>query len=309
MSEPMVVISARILTGLKAAVVARAGVDVALAWELDEADRPRVRCLLHAGEAPLTPEFLLGFPNLGLIAVMTAGYEGVDVAWCKARGLQVTYAGGVNADDVADHAMGLLLASARDMHEQDRAIREGRWRLEDRLIPQPSLTGRRLGIVGLGYIGAAIARRAEPFKLKVSWWGPRPQDAPWPRAESLLALAADSDILMVACPGGPETQGLVDAEVIAALGPEGMLVNVSRGSVVDEDALIAALRSGGLRRAALDVFQQEPTPADRWADVPHTLLTPHRAGATTEGVPNMVGLALENIRLFLAGEAVASPVP
>lgn len=309
MSEPLVAISARILTGLKPAVAARAGVDVALAWELDEADRPRVRCLLHAGEAPLTPEFLQGFPNLGLIAVMTAGYEGVDVAWCRAHGLQVTYAGGVNADDVADHAMGLLLAGARDMHEQDRAIREGRWRLEDRLRPQPSLTGRRLGIIGLGYIGAAIARRAEPFRLKVSWWGPRPKDAPWPRAESLLALARDSDILMVACPGGPETQGLVSAEVIAALGPEGMLVNVSRGSVVDEDALIAALRSGGLRRAALDVFQEEPTPAGRWADVPHTLLTPHRAGGTTEGVPNMVGLALENIRLFLAGEAVASPVP
>ena len=308
MSEPLVVISARILTGLKA-VVARAGVDVALAWELDEADRPRVRCLLHAGEAPLTPEVLRGFPNLGLIAVMTAGYEGVDVPWCRSHGIQVTYAGGVNADDVADHAMGLLLASSRDMHDQDRAIREGRWRLEDRLLPQPSLTGRRLGIVGLGYIGAAIARRAEPFKLKVSWWGPRPKDAPWPRAESLLALARDSDILMVACPGGPETQGLVSAEVIAALGPDGMLVNVARGSVVDEDALIAALKSGGLRRAALDVFREEPTPAERWADVPHTLLTPHRAGGTTEGVPNMVGLALENIRLFLAGEPVASPVP
>jgi lactate dehydrogenase-like 2-hydroxyacid dehydrogenase len=308
MSEPLVVITARILTGLKGAV-ARAGFDVALAWELDDTDRPRVRCLLHAGEVRLTPDVLQGFPNLGLIAVMTAGYEGVDVPWCLAHGLQVTYAGGVNADDVADHAMGLLLAGSRDMHEQDRAIREGRWRLEDRLLPQPSLTGRRLGIVGLGHIGKAIARRAEPFRLKVSWWGPRPKDAPWPRAESLLALAGDSDILMVACPGGPETEGLVSAEVIEALGPEGMLVNVARGSVVDEDALIAALRSGALRRAALDVFQEEPTPAARWADVPHTLLTPHRAGGTTEGVPNMVGLALENIRLFLAGEPVASPVP
>lgn len=308
MSEPLVAISARILTGLKTAV-AGAGVDVALAWELDEADKARVRCLLHAGEAHLTPEVLQGFPNLGLIAVMTAGYEGVDVAWCRAHGIQVTYAGGVNADDVADHAMGLLLASSRDMHEQDRAIRDGRWRLEDRLLPQPSLTGRRLGIVGLGYIGAAIARRAEPFKLQVSWWGPRPKNAPWPRAESLLALAQGSDILMVACPGGPETQGLVSAEVIAALGPDGMLVNVARGSVVDEDALIAALKSGGLRRAALDVFREEPTPSERWVDVPHTLLTPHRAGGTTEGVPNMVGLALENIRLFLAGEPVASPVP
>ena len=308
MSEPLVAISARILTGLKAAV-ARAGVDVALAWELGEADKARVRCLLHAGEAHLTPEVLQGFPNLGLIAVMTAGYEGVDVPWCRSHGIEVTYAGGVNADDVADHAMGLLLASSRDMHEQDRTIRDGRWRLEDRLLPQPSLTGRRLGILGLGYIGAAIARRAEPFKLQVSWWGPRPKNAPWPRAESLLALAQDSDILMVACPGGPETHGLVSAEVIAALGPDGMLVNVARGSVVDENALIAALKSGGLRRAALDVFQQEPTPADRLADVPNTLLTPHRAGGTTEGVPNMVGLALENIRLFLAGQPVASPAP
>ncbi len=308
MSEPLVVISARILTGLKGPME-RAGLETVLAWELADAERPRVRCLMHAGEARLTPEFLEGLPNLGLIAVMTAGYEGVDVPWCRAHGIEVTYAGGVNADDVADHAMGLLLASSRDMHEQDRAIREGRWRLEDRLQPQPSLTGRKLGIVGLGHIGKAIARRAEPFKLQVSWWGPRPKDAPWPMAPSLLALAEDSDVLMVACPGGPETQGLVSAEVIAALGPEGMIVNVSRGSVIDEDALIAALRSGGLRRAALDVFQEEPTPAARWADVPHTLLTPHRAGGTTEGVPNMMGLAIENIRLFLAGKPVVSPAP
>jgi lactate dehydrogenase-like 2-hydroxyacid dehydrogenase len=128
-------------------------------------------------------------------------------------------------------------------------------------------------------------------------------------ASSLLALAQESDILVVACPGGAETRGLVSAEVIAAVGPEGMIVNVSRGSVIDEDALIAALKSGGLRRAALDVFQEEPTPAARWADVPHALLTPHRAGGTTEGVPNMLALALENVRLFLAGEPVASPIP
>src|SRR6185436_2272529 len=115
--------------------------------------------------------------------------------------------------------------------------------------------------------------------------------------------------LMVACPGGPETLGLVSREVIAAVGPQGIIVNVARGSVIDEDALIAALKSGALGRAALDVFQQEPTPAERWAEVPHTLLSPHRAGGTTESIPNMVGLAMQNIRLFLAGEPVASPVP
>lgn len=308
MAEPMVLISARILTGL-APAVARAGFETALAWEVADADRPRVRALLHAGEARLTPEFLEGLPNLGLIAVMTAGYEGVDVAWCRAHGIEVTYAGGVNADDVADHAMGLLLAAARDMHLQDRVIREGRWRLEDRLLPQPTLTGRRLGILGLGHIGRAIARRAEPFKLQVNWWGPRPKAAAWPMAESLLALARDSDILMVCCPGGDETRGLVSAEVIEALGPQGMIVNVARGSVIDEDALIDALKAGRLRRAALDVFETEPTPAERWADVPGTLLTPHRAGGTTEGVPNMLVLALDNVRSFLAGEPVLSPAP
>lgn len=308
MAKPLVVISARILAGLAPAVT-RAGYDTTLAWELDAAERRRVRVLLHAGEARLTPDDLAAYPNLGLIAVMTAGYEGVDPRWCRAHGIEVTYAGGVNADDVADHAMGLLLASARDMHEHDRAIREGRWRLEDRLLPQPSLTGRRIGIVGLGHIGRAIAVRAEAFKLEVAWWGPRPKDAAWPRAESLLALAKGSDILMVACPGGPETQGLVSREVIEAVGKDGMIVNVARGSVIDEDALIAALRSGAIRRAALDVFEQEPTPAERWADVPNALLTPHRAGGTTEGVPNMVALSLENIRLFLAGEPVRSPVP
>lgn len=308
MSKPLVVISARILAPLKP-VVERAGYAAALAWELTDEQRPDVRCLLHAGEAKLSPEFLESLPNLGLIAVVSAGFEGVDVPWCRAHGVEVTYADGVNADDVADHAMGLLLAGVRDMHLQDRAIREGRWRMEDRLAPQPSLTGLKLGIVGLGHIGAAIARRAEPFRLKVSWWGPRSKDAPWPMADSLLALAEDSDILMVACPGGPATLGLISAAVIDAVGPKGMIVNVARGSVVDELALIAALKTGRLYRAALDVFETEPTPAERWADVPGTFLTPHRAGGTTEGVPAMMALAMENIRLFLAGEPVASPVP
>ena len=308
MSKPLVVISARILAPLKP-VVERAGFAAALAWDLTDEQRPDVRCLLHAGEAILTPSFLESLPNLGLVAVVSAGFDGVDVPWCRAHGLEVTYADGLNADDVADHAMGLLLAGSRDMHLQDRAIREGRWRMEDRLAPQPSLTGLKLGIVGLGHIGAAIARRAEPFRLKVSWWGPRPKDAPWPMADSLLALAEDSDILMVACPGGPATLGLISAGVIDAVGPKGMIVNVARGSVVDELALIAALKAGRLSRAALDVFETEPTPAERWVDVPGTFLTPHRAGGTTEGVPAMMALALENIRLFLAGEPVASPVP
>ncbi|MBU1377338.1 MAG: 2-hydroxyacid dehydrogenase [Alphaproteobacteria bacterium] len=308
MSEPLILISHPMIAPLQPRLE-KAGYNIGRAWELDGVDRSQVRALLHAGEFVLTAEFLSSLPNLGLIAVISAGYDGVDVPWCRAHGIEVTHAAGVNADDVADHAMGLLLAGWRDMGEADRLVREGRWNLHDRLAPQPTLTGRRVGIVGLGHIGAAVARRCEPFKLAVSWWGPNPKAAPWPRAESLLALARDSDILVVAARGGADTRGLISADVIDALGPEGMLVNVARGFVVDETAMIAALKAGRLRRAALDVFEAEPTPAERWADVPGILLTPHRAGGTTEGIPNMLAQAVENTRLFLAGEPLMSPVP
>ena len=308
MSEPVVLISHPILAPIEGAMRAT-GLRTALAWTMTDEERAEVRAIVHAGEFVLTPEFLGSLPNLGLIAAMTAGYDGVDVPWCRARGIEVTNAAGVNADDVADHAMGLLLAGWRDIVVGDRTVREGRWRQEDRMAPQPMLTGRRLGIVGLGHIGQAVAVRAQAFKLAVSWWGPNPKPADWPRAESLLALAKDSDILMVAARGGAATRGLITAEIIEAVGPAGMIVNVARGSVIDEDALIAALKAGRLGRAALDVFAQEPTPAERWAGLPGTVLTPHRAGGTTEGIPRMLGQAIDNVRRFLAGEPVASPAP
>lgn len=307
MTEPLVLISARILTPLKGAL-AGAGFDVGLAWEIADADRPRVRALLHAGEATLTPEFLQGFPNLGLIAVMTAGYEGVDAPWCRAHGIEVTHAKGLNADDVADHAIGLLIAAWRNIVVGDRVVREDRWRNDDRISAQPGLGGRRLGIVGLGAIGEAVARRAEACRLQVSWWGPRPKPAPWPRAESLLRLAEDSDILVIAARADASNRGLISRQVIEAVGPQGLIVNVARGSLVDEDALIAALKAGRLGRAALDVFAVEPPPPGRWADVPNTVLTPHTAGGGSESVRRMVAQAIDNVARFLAGGAVASPV-
>jgi phosphoglycerate dehydrogenase-like enzyme len=180
---------------------------------------------------------------------------------------------------------------------------------EERLAPQPSLGGRTLGVVGLGHIGQAVARRAEAFRMNVQWWGPRAKDAPWPRAESVVALARASDVLVVACRAEPANRGLISAEVIEAVGPRGMIVNVSRGSLVDEPALRAALKDGRLWRAGLDVFAQEPTPAEAWADIPGVVLTPHTAGSSTEAVPLMVAQAVENVRCFLAGQALASPIP
>jgi lactate dehydrogenase-like 2-hydroxyacid dehydrogenase len=167
----------------------------------------------------------------------------------------------------------------------------------------PSLAGRKVGIVGLGDIGAAIARRCAPFSLEVAWWRPREKpDAPWPRAASLEALATQSDILVVACRAHEANRGLINARILDALGPDGLLVNVSRGQVVDEDALIVALKTGRLGLAGLDVFAQEPSPAARWADVPGTLLTPHTAGATSAAVSRMIALSVDTLRRYFAGE-------
>jgi lactate dehydrogenase-like 2-hydroxyacid dehydrogenase len=247
-------------------------------------------------------------PRLGLIANVSVGYDGVDVPWCRARGIEVTHAKGLNADDVADHAIGLLIDGWRNITAGDRVVREGRWRDDDRMRPRPSLKGRKLGVVGLGAIGEAVARRAEAFGMVVAWWGPNPKAASWPRAESLLALARDSDVLVVCARAEAANRGLISAEVIDAVGPQGMIVNVARGQLIDEDALIAALSAGRLGRAGLDVFAEEPTPAERWADVPNTVLTPHTAGGTTDSIPRMVAQALENVRLHLAGEPPMSPV-
>jgi lactate dehydrogenase-like 2-hydroxyacid dehydrogenase len=307
MSEPLTLISVPMLAVLEPAFQG-GGLATARAWELTDDERPRVRAIVHAGEFVLTPEFLGSLPALGLIACVSVGYDGVDVAWCRARGIEVTHAEGLNAEDVADHAIGLMLAAWRNLPALDRTVREGRWRQEERLNPQPSLGGRTLGVVGLGHIGAAVARRAEAMRLTVEWWGPREKDAPWPRAASVLELAKASDILVVAARAEPSNRGLISAEVIEAVGPKGLIVNVGRGSLIDEAALVAALKDGRLWRAALDVFAQEPTPAERWADVPGAVLTPHTAGSSSEAIPLMVAQAVDNVRRFLAGEALASPV-
>jgi len=154
-----------------------------------------------------------------------------------------------------------------------------------------------------------VARRAETFGLKIAWWGPSEKpDAPWPRAASLVALARDSDILIVAARASADNRGLIDKAVIEALGPQGLLINVARGQLVDEDALIDALNAGTLGMAALDVFQTEPTPAERWAEVANVVLSPHTAGATSGALPKMVALTRENLRRYFAGEPLANAV-
>ncbi|MBB1178156.1 2-hydroxyacid dehydrogenase [Brevundimonas aurantiaca] len=266
-----------------------------------------IRALIVAGEAPLDKGLIERLPALDLIACFTSGYDGIDIDWCRERGLPVTHAPGVNHEDVADHALGLILAARRQIVSGDRQVRSGGWTAETRSIT-PSLGGQKLGVVGLGAIGAAVARRAETFRMDVSWWGPRPKDAEWPRADSLSALAKASDILVVACKADETNRGLISREVLQALGPDGLLVNVARGQLVDEDALIDMLKSGALGQAALDVFMEEPTEPSRWADVPNLVLTPHTAGATTAGVQGMLMLLMQNLQAHFAGQPLKTPV-
>ncbi|ARR54293.1 2-hydroxyacid dehydrogenase [Rhizorhabdus wittichii DC-6] len=284
--------------------------DMIALWE--EKDPPRlaeVSALIMAGEFRLPPELVERMPKLGLIACFTVGYDGVDVAAVRARGIQVCHAHDANNEDVADHAIGMILAERRRIFSGDRMLRAGEWKPGAKLITG-SLDGARIGIVGLGSIGAAVARRADVMRMETRWWGPNPKpDAAWPRMETLEDLAAWSDILVVAARAHHDNEKMISAAVIDALGPEGLLVNVARGQVVDEDALIAALRDGRLGAAALDVYAQEPTPAERWADVPNTILTPHTSGATDAAVRRMKEMLLANLTAFYAGEPLPTPVP
>lgn len=265
-----------------------------------------IGAMVVAGEYPLDKALIERLPNLKLIACFTSGYDGIDVAWCRARGLAVTHAPGVNNEDVADHALGLILAARRMIVSGDAQVRSGDWTAETRTITT-SLKDQRLGIVGLGAIGEAVARRAETFRMSVAWWGPREKPAAWPRADSLIALARDSDILVVACKADETNRGLISADVMDALGPQGLLVNVARGQMMDEDALIAALKSGRLGQAALDVFETEPTPAARWSGVPNLVLTPHTGGATTAGVQGMLMLLFQNLQAAFADQPLVTP--
>lgn len=267
-----------------------------------------IRAIVHAGEMALSRDMLAEMPRLGLIACVSVGYDGVDVPWCKAHGVAVTHSTGLNAADVADHAVGLVLAAWRGIVEGDQRLRAGRWSHAERMAPRHGLRGRKAGIVGLGHIGEAVAHRLSAFDMKVAWWAPRPKETDYPRAESLMALARESDVLIVCARPDDTNRHLINKAVIEAVGPQGLIVNIARGSLIDEDALIAALQSGALGMAALDVFEAEPTPAARWADVPRAVLTPHTAGATLDSIPAMVSLTLENLRRYFHGEPLATPV-
>lgn len=277
--------------------------------ELNAAEDWRsARAIVTGGVKALDRALLDELPQLGLIAVPAAGYSAVDLDYAVKRDIAVTRCAGINHGDVADVAIGFMIDLVRGLSRCDELVRGGHWRV-GAVRPTRSLGALRAGIVGLGGIGRAVADRLEAFGCAVSWYGPRAKpDVALPRSDSLVSLARWSDVLFVCLAPDANAPPPIDASVISALGPEGVLINVSRGFAVDEDALIAALRRGEIGGAGLDVFAQEPTPAQRWADVPNVLLTPHIGGVTRESLQRILDLTLENLRRFYAGEALLGRV-
>ncbi|MCR0980840.1 2-hydroxyacid dehydrogenase [Roseomonas populi] len=265
------------------------------------------RAVLTNGSTGLTAAEMERMPALEIVCAQGAGFERIDVAAARARGLVVTHGPGTNDSSVADHAMALLLAAARGIVRADAAVRRGEWPR----LTRPAVFGKRLGILGLGRIGAQIAERgAGGFGMAVGYCGRQRQEgvehAYFP---SPAALAAWCDFLVIATPGGAGTRGLVDAAVLEALGPEGFLVNIARGTVVDTAALIAALRAGRIAGAALDVVEGEPKLPEGLAELENVTLTPHVAGRSPEAVMATIGLVIENLTAHFAGRPVLTPVP
>jgi lactate dehydrogenase-like 2-hydroxyacid dehydrogenase len=280
-------------------------------FDLDESEQPiwlaqhagAVRAVITGGHVGCSNELINAFPSLGIVAINGVGVDKVDLQFARSRGVRVTTTPGVLTDDVADLAVGLIIGLLRDIPAADAFVRAGEWERGDRPLGR-RVSGRQFGIVGLGLIGSAIAARLAAFG-PVAYTGPRRKHAPYEFHADLMALARTSDVLVLACPANASTKCLVNAAVIDALGPRGYLVNVARGSIVDEAALAAALIEGKLAGAALDVFENEPHVPDSLRESAKVVLTPHTASATVETRTRMAELVLENLDAFMAG----APLP
>jgi hydroxypyruvate reductase len=259
---------------------------------------------LHGCSAPI----IEALPKLEIISCMGIGVDRIDLAVAKARGVRVTNTPDVVTDDTADMALALMLASERRIAEADRFVRRGDWLKGDLLFGR-ALRHRKLGIVGLGRIGQAIATRCAGFGMEIAYYGPRRKaDVAYAYFADPVALARWSEILVVAAPGGEETRHLVSGAVLDALGPEGTLINIARGSVVDEAALVEALSDGRLGRAGLDVYASEPNVPEALFAMDNVVLSPHTGSATHDTRRAMGDLTVENLLAHFAGKPLLTPV-
>lgn len=274
----------------------------------DEPEAASAEAVITDGARGLSAAEIADLPRLSHVASASAGMEGIDREALARRGIVLSNVGPALAEEVADHAMMLLLAAWKGLLAGHEHVRSGAWSREGPTPLGRALGGRTLGILGLGGIGTAIARRAEPFGLRVLYHSRIPRPVRWGHVADPVQLARASDILAVAVPGGEATRGLVSDAVIDALGPEGVLVNVARGSVVDEPALIEALAAGRLGAAGLDVFASEPDPDPRLVGLPNVVLSPHAGSATQETRVAMARMVAENILAHAEGRPLPGAV-
>ena len=271
-----------------------------------EAHGAQINAVLTRGPLGFYADEIAALPHLEIICVIGAGYEHVDLEAAKARNITVTNGAGVNAPSVADHALALLLSLVRDVPRADASVRRGEWRK----VMRPSLAGKRLGILGLGAVGMAIAKRAAlGFDMSVSYHNRQPRsDVPYAYCASPVELASASDFFIVATPGGAGTRQLVDKRVLDALGPHGFIVNIARASVISTADLIEALEQNRIAGAALDVFDDEPHVPDALKALSNVVLTPHVAGLSPEALQGTVQLVADNLLAYFAGQPVLTPV-
>ena len=296
MTEALLLLSA-IPADLRAALAER----YPLVEDGAEAAPPAIRIAVTMALAGAREEQFARLPALRLLVSQGAGLERVDLPAAARRGIAVAYTPDVMTEDVADAAIGLMYAAARRVAEADRFVRDGRW-AKERMELGLSLHRKAAGIVGLGKIGQAIARRCAGLGMDVAWTGPRPKpDQPYRYLPDIGALAERSDVLILATPGGADTDRMVDAGVLAALGPRGVLVNIARGSVVDEPALLDALERRGIAGAGLDVFAREPGLDPRFLALDNVVLAPHSASLTVETRQALIARILSDIEAFRDG--------
>ncbi len=268
----------------------------------------RIKGLVQGGGTVTPPELLDQLPNLECISVFGVGYDGVPVDYCKQRGIKVGHTPDVLTDDVADVALALTLMSARNFHLADPYVRSGEW--EKKPFPlATSLGGKTAGILGLGRIGKAIAQRLEACGMKVGYHSRSAQAVRYTYYSSLLDMAREVQFLVIATPGGAATKNIINAEVLEALGPKGRLINIARGSIVDEAALIKALQEGKLGGAGLDVFADEPRVPPELRAMPNVVMFPHVGSATHETRKAMGDLVLANLEAHFAGKPLVKLIP
>ena len=280
------------------------------------ADRPallvahggKIRGLVQGGGTVTPPSLIDALPALEIISVFGVGYDGVPVEHCRKRGIKVTNTPDVLTDDVADVAAALILMTGRGFVRANRFVHAGEW-LKRGAELTTKLGGRTVGILGLGRIGKAIAERVSAMGMKVAYTGRKPQSVPYAYHADLKTLAAASDFLVVACPGGAATKNIVDAAVLAALGKKGTLVNIARGSIVDEPALVKALADGVIRGAGLDVFADEPNVPAPLLAMDNVVLLPHVGSATHETRKAMGDLCKANLDAWFAGRPLPTLIP